>query len=84
MKINMQAKGYHENMHHYWRVILCRYNGKVPSLVYIKYYSILNIWPELFSRISPNFAYEITGLNEITLLYVTAQNADYCSPIFPL
>ena len=25
---------------------------------------------------------KITALNVITLLYLTAQNADYCSPIF--
>ena len=34
MKFNVEAKGYHESMHHYWRIYrLCRYNGKVPNIV---------------------------------------------------
>ena len=38
MKFNVEAKGYHESMHHYWLLYRrLRYKGKVPLNLYIKY-----------------------------------------------
>ena len=41
MKFNVEAKGYHESMHHYWRIYSLRlYNGKVPNYVIVHYDSL--------------------------------------------
>ena len=50
MKFNVEVKGYHESMYHYWRLYrLRRYNGKVPSFVYINQLSgLCCMWKAVF------------------------------------